>query len=103
MKDGWQKDRMDNFNLIVNGAVLSEDHVKDGWTDILQKLLARGSATDQSDPEKAAAQRQLADFEKMEQVRARCDVVVQDKDVAESLKPWSVVPTAQVGSSSSVR
>lgn len=93
LKDGWQKERMDNFNLIVNGAVLSEDHVKDGWTDILQKLLARGNATDQSDPEKAAAERQMADFEKMEQIRARCDDVIQDKSVAESLKPWSVRST----------
>lgn len=91
LKDGWQKERMDNFNLIVNGAVLPEDHVKDGWTDILTKLLARSDAKENlENPEKAAAERQMADFEKMEQVRARCDEVIRDKDVAESLKPWSV-------------
>lgn len=79
---------MENFNNIVNGAILPNDLVKDGWTDILQKLLARGTANPLTDPEKAAAERQLADFEKMEQVRARCDEVVKDKSVAESLKPY---------------
>jgi cyclohexanone monooxygenase len=31
---------------------------------------------------------ELADFEKMEQVRARVDAVVKDKETAESLKPY---------------
>lgn len=79
---------MDNFNIIVNGGILPNDLVQDGWTDILQKLLARGTANPQADPEKAAAERQLADFEKMNQVRARCDELVKDKATAESLKPW---------------
>jgi len=87
LKPGWQLDRMDNFNIIVNGGVLPVDHVGDGWTDILKKLLARNSH-DMSDPEKAAAERQIADFEKMEQVRSRCDEVLKDKETAESLKPW---------------
>lgn len=88
LKSGWQHDRMDNFNVIVNGGIVPDDHVRDGWTDILHKLLARGSAEAQNDPAKAAAERQMADFEKMEQVRARCDELVQDKETAESLKPW---------------
>ncbi|KAF2159384.1 hypothetical protein M409DRAFT_30135 [Zasmidium cellare ATCC 36951] len=88
LKPGWQKERMDNFNIIVNGGILPVDHVRDGWTDILQKLLARGSAGSETDPEKAAAERQMADFEKMNQVRARCDEIVKDKETAESLKPW---------------
>lgn len=88
LKPGWQKERMENFNDIVNGAVLPTDLVQDGWTDILQKLLARGSAASANDPEKAAAERQLADFEKMNEVRARTDQVVKNKDVADSLKPW---------------
>lgn len=87
LKPGWQKERMDNFNLIVNGAILPEDHVQDGWTDILQKLLARG-AQDATDPEKAAADRQMADFDKMNQIRARCDEIVKDPKTAQALKPW---------------
>jgi cation diffusion facilitator CzcD-associated flavoprotein CzcO len=35
-----------------------------------------------------AAERQIADFEKMEQVRARASAIVKDQDTAESLKPW---------------
>lgn len=87
LKPGWQKERMENFNTIVNGGILPTDLVQDGWTDILRKLLARG-ATESTDPAKAAAERQMADFEKMNQVRARCDEVVKDKATADSLKPW---------------
>ena len=78
---------MENFNTIVNGGILPIDLVQDGWTDILRKLLARG-ATESTDPAKAAAERQMADFQKMNQIRARCDEVVKDKATAESLKPW---------------
>jgi cation diffusion facilitator CzcD-associated flavoprotein CzcO len=88
LKSGWQMERMENFNVIVNGGILPNDLVQDGWTDILHKLLARGSAGAETDPEKAAAERQMADFEKMEQVRARTDEIVKDKETADSLKPW---------------
>ncbi|KAK3704517.1 hypothetical protein LTR37_013800 [Vermiconidia calcicola] len=87
LQKGWQMERMDNFNIIVNGGMLPEDLVKDGWTDILHKLLGRNAVQD-SDPAKAAAERQMADFEKMNEVRARCDEVVKNKETAESLKPW---------------
>ena len=58
----------------------------DSQTDILHKLLARGKPTD--DPTIAAAERQVADFEKMEQVRARASEIVKDPETAEALKPW---------------
>jgi cyclohexanone monooxygenase len=92
LQPGWQKERMDNFNIIVNGGITSQDLVQDGWTDILHKLLARYKPSKpgepSSDPAKAAAERQVADFEKMESVRARCDAVVKDPGTAASLKPW---------------
>jgi cation diffusion facilitator CzcD-associated flavoprotein CzcO len=91
LQPGWQQDRMDNFNIIVNGGITEVDLVKDGWTDILHKLLARAAPTKNGepvDPARAAAERQIADFEKMEQVRARCDEVVKDPATAASLKPW---------------
>ena len=31
---------------------------------------------------------EIADFRKMEQVRARADAIVKDKATAEALKPW---------------
>jgi cation diffusion facilitator CzcD-associated flavoprotein CzcO len=91
LKPGWQKERMTNFNIIVNGGILDVDLVQDGWTEILHKLLARAKPNKDGtpvDPAKAAAERQIADFEKMEQVRARCDEIVKDPKVAASLKPW---------------
>jgi cation diffusion facilitator CzcD-associated flavoprotein CzcO len=86
LKPGWQKHRMDNFNAIVHGEILSEDLVSDGWTDILQKLLAR--MTPDMDWATIEAERQLADFEKMNEVRARCDALVKDPQTAHNLKPW---------------
>lgn len=86
LKPGWQKHRMDNFNAIVHGEILAEDLVNDGWTDILQKLLAR--MTPGMDFKAIEAERQLADFEKMNEIRARCDDLVKDPATAHNLKPW---------------
>lgn len=88
LKKGWQKERMDNFNIIVNGGEQDVDLVSDGWTDILRSLLVRAKEGEVVDPVKAAADRQLADYKKMESIRARCNAVVKDPETAESLKPW---------------
>jgi len=88
LKKGWQKERMDNFNIIVNGGEQPVDLVSDGWTDILRNLLVRPKPGETVDPVKAAADRQLADFKKMESIRARCDTIVKDPQTAESLKPY---------------
>lgn len=88
LQPGWQQERMNNFDTIVNGGILPEDHVHDGWTDILHRLHARVGDEAQFDVAKAAAERQMADFEKMEQIRERCNQIVKDKETAESLKPW---------------
>lgn len=90
LKKGWQRERMENFNVIVNGGAQDTDMVSDGWTDIISKLLVRGDAKPGAnmDPEAAAAARQLADFKKMESIRSRAETIVQDKATADSLKPW---------------
>lgn len=87
---GWQKKRMDNFNIIVNGGHQPVDLVADGWTDILRKLAPqRVDAKDGSiDLVEGAKRRQMYDFEKMEQIRARVDSIVQDPTTAEKLKPY---------------
>jgi cyclohexanone monooxygenase len=36
----------------------------------------------------AAAKRQIADFKKMNAIRARTDEIVKDKETADALKPW---------------
>jgi cyclohexanone monooxygenase len=87
LEPGWQQKRMDNFNVLVSGGFQEEDLVNDGWTDIIGNilLLARKGAANGGDP---MALMQLADFQKMEQVRARVDQVVADKPTAEALKPY---------------
>ena len=90
LQEGWQKHRMDNFNTLVSGGFAAEDLVNDGWTDIIGKLLLmiqRGQAGELT-AESLAATMEMADFEKMEQIRSRVDELVADPEVAESLKPY---------------
>jgi cyclohexanone monooxygenase len=90
LEPGWQQRRMDNFNILLSGGFQEEDLVNDGWTDIIGNiiLLARRKAAAGEKIEDPAALMQLADFKKMEQVRARVDSVVEDASVAEALKPY---------------
>jgi cyclohexanone monooxygenase len=90
LKPGWQQHRMDNFNILVSGGFADEDLVNDGWTDIIGNilLLARKKAEAGEQVENPQALVQLADFKKMEQVRARVDAVVRDRQAAEALKPY---------------
>jgi cyclohexanone monooxygenase len=82
---------MDNFNALVSGIPQDEDLVDDGWTDIIGNLLVsiarQGSEADLS-PGGLAAAMEMADFAKMEQVRARVDAIVEDPLTAGALKPW---------------
>ena len=82
---------MDNFNNLVSGVPEPEDLVNDGWTDIIGKLLlhdAPGRRPTDVSPEGLAKTVELADFEKMEQIRARVDTIVDDPTTAEALKPY---------------
>jgi cyclohexanone monooxygenase len=85
LKPGWQRHRMDNFNILVSGGTQDEDLVNDGWTDILRHLgsIARSKAV--GNP---AELLQLADFRKMEQIRQRVDDIVADPVTADALKPY---------------
>ncbi len=90
LRPGWQQNRMDNFNILVSGGHQDEDLVADGWTDIIRSLggLARARAVSSSADTGPAELVQLADFRKMEQVRARVDQIVSDPATAEALKPY---------------
>jgi len=90
LEQGWQQRRMDNFNILLSGGFQPEDLVNDGWTDIIGNILliARKKMEAGETVEDPAALMQLADFKKMEQVRARVDSVVQDAATAEALKPY---------------
>jgi cation diffusion facilitator CzcD-associated flavoprotein CzcO len=81
LQPGWQKKRMVNFTSIVIGIPQDEDLVADRWTDVWRRF--RGES-EGSDPELL----QLADYRKMEEIRARIDAVVSDRSTADALKPW---------------
>ncbi len=90
LQPGWQQHRMDNFNTLVSGGWAEEDLVSDGWTDIIRNLglIARkraGMGEGGADPAQLV---QLADFQKMESIRARVDGVVRDPATAAALKPY---------------
>ena len=89
LKPGWQKERMENFNTLTSGGIVEEDLIQDGWTEIIRNLISmanyRGKGLQRSE---IAEMIELADFQKMEQVRARAQEIVNDPEVAESLKPY---------------
>jgi cyclohexanone monooxygenase len=86
---GWQHARMTNFNTLVGGGYQEEDLVSDGWTDIFRNLVKLlMAAGDDVSPEDVAAKAELADFQKMEEIRARVDSIVVDPECAEALKPY---------------
>jgi cyclohexanone monooxygenase len=89
LEPGWHQHRMDNFNILVSGGYQKEDLVADGWTDIIRKLLVMAQQpTDGAAPFDIMKTMELADFQKMEQIRARAEQIVRDPATAESLKPY---------------
>jgi len=90
LERGWHRKRMDNFNILTSGGYQEEDLVADGWTDIFRSvtgMVQREGMENMSKAERAYIV-ELADFKKMEQVRARAAALVEDKTVAEALKPY---------------
>jgi cyclohexanone monooxygenase len=90
LKPGWHQERMDNFNNLVSGVPQAVDLVHDGWTDLIGKLvlgIQQGRSQDFT-PEGMARAVEIADFEKMEEIRARVDETVKDARTAEALKPY---------------
>ena len=87
---GWQRRRIENFQILTAGGLASEDLVDDGWTSITRKLPVMGGNDSVGDmtPEERTRSLELADFAKMEEIRQRIDSIVADKATAEALKPW---------------
>lgn len=92
---GWQKRWLENFTANTMGgfgAAADEDLVQDGWTDISRRVKAKVMERMALDGEFTADTLvdafEDADFEKMEEIRARVDSVVADQTVANGLKAW---------------
>jgi cyclohexanone monooxygenase len=90
LQPGWQQKRMENFTILTSGGIADEDLVMDGWTDIIGRLIARlrEQRSEGIEAEDGFSPMELADFEKMEQIRSRVDEIVEDPDTAAALKPW---------------
>ena len=89
LKPGWQKERMENFNILCSGGVVEEDLVKDGWTEIIRNLISMANyRSENTDWDEVPALMEIADFQKMEQIRTRAAELVNDPKTAESLKPY---------------
>ncbi|MGI9576977.1 MAG: flavin-containing monooxygenase, partial [Microthrixaceae bacterium] len=95
LESGWQREWLMNFATLQTGGFADVDHVKDGWTDIAQRIRDRifeevSSGGGDSDNPLAVMLRayEESDDEKMDEIRARCEQVVEDPATAEMLKPW---------------
>ena len=90
LEPGWQKKWLENFTILQTGGFADEDLVQDGWTDISQRI--RDKLFSAENPEFTPAAFEWAyhesDDEKMTEIRARVDTIVDDEITAEKLKPW---------------
>jgi cation diffusion facilitator CzcD-associated flavoprotein CzcO len=92
LEPGWQQRWLLNFATLQTGGFADEDLVKDGWTDISQRIrdrvivdLGKGA---EFGPEAFLKAYEDSDDEKMTEIRARVDTIVDDPATAEALKPW---------------
>ncbi len=84
---GWQRERMENFQAVLQGRPVDEDLVDDGWTWHFGPV--QSFAKDPAWSMEEYAQRAEAfDFEIMEAHRRRIDEIVDDPATAEILKPY---------------
>ena len=87
---GWQMRWIENFTANQTGQPAEEDLVNDGWTDISKRVREKIMTLppEKMTPENMMAAFEDADFEKMEEIRARIGTIVEDEDTAEDLKAW---------------
>ena len=92
LEPGWQRERRENFAAVLAGQNFTVDLVADGWTDIARRiglsLMNRRSDAGNLDMEEISLRSEVADFQKMNEIRARVDAEVGKADAAEALKPW---------------
>lgn len=87
---GWQARWLNNFVENQSQTIPDEDLVMDGWTEISHRIRAKMMSLppEKWTPENMMSVFEDADHEKMEEIRARAESVVADKETAEKLKAW---------------
>ncbi|HJU09531.1 MAG TPA: NAD(P)/FAD-dependent oxidoreductase [Candidatus Binataceae bacterium] len=90
LRPGWQAYRNNNFCSILSGIPIEEDLVGDKWTSLFKNLsrLLSGKGNSDLTGEEMALMSEIADFQKMNEIRTRVSSVVKDPATAEALKPW---------------
>ena len=88
LEPGWQEQWLANFTLLQTGGFADEDLVQDGWTDLSQRIRDRAVASGDFSPAGLLKAYHDSDDEKMAEIRARVDELVEDPEAAEALKPW---------------
>ena len=88
LKPGWQKERMDNFNALVTGQPQDVDLVNDGWTSLIGKMLRLYVESQGGEEVSLHDIMDLANLEKMNELRARIEALVEHPETSEALKPW---------------
>ncbi len=89
LEPGWQAKWLMNFTTLQTGGFADEDLVMDGWTDISKRIRDKVmSSGKEFNRENFIQAYEDSDDEKMTEIRARVDALVQDRETAEALKPW---------------
>ncbi|MDH5675114.1 MAG: NAD(P)/FAD-dependent oxidoreductase [Myxococcales bacterium] len=88
--EGWQQRWLENFTQNQTAGNAAVDLVMDGWTDLARRMRERFASLtpEERNPARMWQVFEDADFEKMEEIRARVDEVVEDHDTAQKLKAW---------------
>ena len=86
---GWQANRNHNFCSILSGIAIEEDLVGDKWTSLFKNLARLLEKKDSNlSNEEMALMAEIADYQKMNEIRTRVSSTVKDAATAEALKPW---------------
>ena len=90
LSPGWQANRNHNFCAILSGIPIEEDLVGDKWTSLFKNLsrLISGKNNSGLSAEDMALMAEIADYQKMNEVRDRVSSIVKDPATAEGLKAW---------------
>lgn len=89
LEPGWHQKLIENFTILTSGGMAETDLIDDGWTFLFKKIAAAAAkATGDGAREQIMQAAEIADAEKMNEIRARIDAIVADPKTAEALKPW---------------
>jgi cation diffusion facilitator CzcD-associated flavoprotein CzcO len=83
---GWQRERMDNFQAVMNARPVDADLTDDGWTHHMAKVY-NPPFDPQLPLEENMRRAETIDYAIMEEHRSRIDDLVTDPRTAEILKP----------------